>query len=270
MPAAEYSPTMLTKILQDREQFTELGRFFIRKTVQGELAEHAEQAYLKYLEAGLELLLQGAIDIVFSVCESPIEKVLVNSLFLAFIKADPLNLVITPPFRNAPLHIQEFRDYHARFGEFLSWYRHRHGGLSGIEEYLDGEVRKGKMEEEERRGMQRHLVLYEYLRLYDRFHLSLQSHFPDLRIDGRTLRPDMLIWIPGNDRVRIVVECDGFQYHADKAAFTSDRKKERLLQRHEYKVLRYSGSEIHQDPIRVGSELFEFLQSTKRTKSSHS
>lgn len=262
----EYPYDNLRDILQDRDRFVELAEFFIRKAVEQEGEQHPDQGYLQNLEAGLKLLLSEATNIVFSVCESPIEKVFVNSVCLGFIKADPLGLVITPPMQNAPQDMEDFRSYHGKFCEFTTWYRQRNGSLAGIEDYLDGEVAKGKMERDEHQCIGRHLVLYEYLHLFERLHLSLQPSFPDLAIDGKSLRPDMLIWVPGDNGVRIIVECDSFQHHGDKSAFIKDKKRDRLLKSHGYDVLRYSGSEIHKDPIGTGTDLFEFLQNQERSE----
>jgi hypothetical protein len=236
-----------------------MAEFFIRKTTEKD-QYNPDNEYLRYLEYGLKIILTMEIDIVFSVCESPIEKVFINSLFLCFIKANPLYLIITPPFQNAPKDMTEFRSYHAKFLEFIDWYKRRNVSLSGVDEYLDSEVKKGKMQPEERQYIGQHLILYEYIGLFDCLHLTLQPSFPDLKIDGRSIRPDILVWVPGDKETKIIVECDGFQYHSSKSAFINDRKRDRLLKSEGYEVLRYSGSEIHKDPISTSSDLFEFLK----------
>jgi hypothetical protein len=193
------------------DKFTELAEFFIRKAIDQERQEgRFEEDYLKYLELGESLLLSEATKIVFSVCESPIEKIFINALFLSFIKADPFGLVITPPLKNGLLDMQNFRKYHAMFLKFISWFQQRYGSLAEIDKYLDGEVSKGKMRVEEQQWINKHLILYHYLGLYDDFHLSLQPCFTNLKVDGKSLRPDILIWVPAIDNVKIIVECDGF------------------------------------------------------------
>jgi len=203
---ADYSSENLRDILLDRNRFVEMAEFFIRKTVEEGQRDHLDDAYLEFLDAGLKLILTEAVDIVFSVCESPIEKVFINSLFLCFIKANPLYLIITPPFQNAPKDMEDFRSYHAKFLEFTDWYRKHNGSLSGVDEYLDGEVKKGKMEIEERQYIGKHLILYEYLGLFDCLHLTLQPSFPTLKIDGKSIRSDMLVWIPENSGTRSLSE----------------------------------------------------------------
>ena len=57
----------------------------------------------------------------------------------------------------------------------------------------------------------------------------------------------------------MVVECDSFQYHSDKVSFTRDRRRDRVFKRNGYEVVRYSGPEIHRDPIGASSELYDYL-----------
>ena len=88
----------------------------------------------------------------------------------------------------------------------------------------------------------------------------MQAGFLDIKIDGRSIRVDMLMWIPEDDRCRIVVECDGFQYHRQKASFVSDRRRDRALKAEGYEVLRYSGSEMFHNPVETGYDLFDYLE----------
>ena len=75
----------------------------------------------------------------------------------------------------------------------------------------------------------------------------------------------MLIWVPSDESVRVIVECDGFQFHSDKVAFIQDRKRDRALKAQGYQVLRYSGSEIHADPVAASVDLAEYLWSISRS-----
>lgn len=81
-------------------------------------------------------------------------------------------------------------------------------------------------------------------------HLCLN---PTLSREGsKNMRPDGLFFVPSSSRFKpVIVECDGFEFHSSKESFLNDRKRDRLLQSHSYRVLRYSGSEIHADPSGV-------------------
>jgi hypothetical protein len=94
----------------------------------------------------------------------------------------------------------------------------------------------------------------------DTFHLTPQAAFPSVRIDGRAVRADALIWVPTRPSVRYVLECDGYEWHSDKGAFTADRKRDRALSAEGYSILRFSGHEIYHDPAGAATELFERLQ----------
>jgi hypothetical protein len=90
------------------------------------------------------------------------------------------------------------------------------------------------------------------------FHIMIQ---PTMKLKGKTIRPDLAIWVPADPTVKIIVECDGFDYHSDRNAFQRDRIRDRQLMEAGFRVRRYSGSEIYRDPIAAGIELVDYLQS---------
>ncbi len=259
-----YDTNNLREILQDKESFTRLARYFVIKLVEQaheEAETDEENLFYDMLEKSLELLVDEGIELIFNITESPIERIFINSLMLNFIKADPLNLIIIPSLPNAPKQIIEFREYHLKFKDFIAWYRKKHKNLMGIDEYLDNEVNEERMQKDERMYLGRHILLYEYLNFENYFHLILQPNIPDIRISNRSIRPDLLFWVPSNDKIKIVVECDGFKYHSNKDAFIHDRKRDRALKVQGYDVLRYSGSEIYSNPIAASTDLTEYLWS---------
>jgi hypothetical protein len=218
----------LVDVLKDRERFGELARFFAAKSSRLHTEEAGAPNFGLYLKAGLDLLIEENLRLVFDLTESPIETIFVNSLLLAFIKNDPLNLVIQHSVKNAPRQIEGFRQRREQFKQFTAWYRNKYESLAGIERFLDQELERGKMEPREHRYLTRHVVFYEYLALENRFHLILQPGLPDIRVEGRSVRPDMLVWVPSDESVKVIVECDGFQHHSDKVVFIHDRKRDRL------------------------------------------
>jgi hypothetical protein len=241
----------------DKDLFRRCALYFVQKHIEEE-GDSADRIVLDAAKASLDLLVSQCVDAVFSIAESPIEKIFINSLVLNFAKNGTF-IMVTPRFRDTKCQISEFRQYHHTFTKFVAWYKERHRGLAGIESYLDDQVARRKMEREERETIWRHVLLYEYLPLYERFHLSLQAGFPDLRVDGKAIRTDVFLWIPSRKDVNVVVECDGFQYHSDKASFIRDRKRDRIFRRNGCQVFRYSGPEIHRDPIAASSELYDYL-----------
>jgi hypothetical protein len=253
----------LVDVLKDRERFGDLARFFAAKSSHLHAEEEGDPDFGRHLKAGLDLLIEENLDLVFDLTESPIETIFVNSLLLAFIKSNPLSLVVQHSVRTAPRQIEDFRQRREQFKKFTAWYKDKHGSLLGIDEFLDQELERGKMEAGEHRYLRRHVVYYEYLALENRFHLILQPGLPDIRVEGRSVRPDMLVWIPSDESVKVIVECDGFQHHSDKVAFIRDRKRDRALKAEGYQVLRYSGSEIYADPVAASVDLADHLWSMR-------
>jgi len=80
-----------------------------------------------------------------------------------------------------------------------------------------------------------------------------------MSVEGKTVRPDMLIWCPANPSIKLIVECDGYGYHSSRAAFTADRKRDRALLGMGYQIMRISGSEINNEPGSVAFELTQYL-----------
>lgn len=71
-------------------------------------------------------------------------------------------------------------------------------------------------------------------------------------------RPDFLIEDP-----LIAIYCDGTEYHKDVARIIKDKQQDRILQRHGYFVLRFSGSEIVAKAEECVRELCVFIRVKK-------
>ncbi|GAA1628388.1 DUF559 domain-containing protein [Georgenia ruanii] len=64
----------------------------------------------------------------------------------------------------------------------------------------------------------------------------------------------------------VVVECDGYGYHADRRAFQEDRRRDRELVARGYVVLRFTWRDVTNDPAFVVTEV---LRALKRLRVSH-
>jgi very-short-patch-repair endonuclease len=89
-----------------------------------------------------------------------------------------------------------------------------------------------------------------------------------LSIKGRRFRPDFLfmqmVEDAENSRVisvkNVVVEVDGHDFHErTKEQARRDRSRDRLMLRHDFYVLRYTGSEVFKDAEAVAREIREFV-----------
>lgn len=59
---------------------------------------------------------------------------------------------------------------------------------------------------------------------------------------------------------RVVVECDGHNFHdRSEPDRRYEKERDRFIQKQEFKIFRYTGSEILKEPFRCASEVIEYL-----------
>jgi len=66
-------------------------------------------------------------------------------------------------------------------------------------------------------------------------------------------------------RHRIVIECDGYEFHSNKSQIQRDKSRDRWLNAHGHIVLRFTGSEIWRDPADCAAEIFDAVKSLNET-----
>lgn len=76
---------------------------------------------------------------------------------------------------------------------------------------------------------------------------------PQVDIDG--YKADFVI-----ESDKIIVECDGYDYHKTKEQMQSDYERERYFVKCGYTVVRFTGSEINRDPDKCVNELLEIVR----------
>lgn len=204
------------------------------------------------------------LNAIFRFAESPIEKIFLNAFnILAF----PFNEVCI--FFTAQVsHIGE-----ARLREPIeiqqmalgTWERFRKiDEKSGAREFIAFLKEMDFLTE----GQRTRLVWYvfnEYLsKVYGIFYVTLQPPIKDMLPNNKIMRPDVYIWHPHYPDFKLIVECDGYTYHRDKASFSNDRARDRLLHMKGYKVLRFSGHDIMSHPTEMAKELYQYLIAQKR------
>lgn len=57
----------------------------------------------------------------------------------------------------------------------------------------------------------------------------------------------------------LIIECDGFEYHSKKEQMTHDYKRERTLKLNGFDILRFTGSQIYNEPIASAKEIFKYV-----------
>lgn len=73
----------------------------------------------------------------------------------------------------------------------------------------------------------------------------------DTQVSISKYRADIVLTGP-RGAPRIVVECDGEAFHQDKA---KDAQRTAEIERHGYRVMRFTGSEIHHNPVSLANSV---------------
>lgn len=248
----------LGETIKDDEQFRRIASFFVSKAAEPE--EGDDSKFLEFYESALGAVTQESVEEIIRLSGSPIERMFLGSLLLGSIKWFPYGIVVHPIQKDTHKELAEFRDYLSKFFDFVEWYENKYGSYSGLDDYLDAQVVSGKMESSERKYIHRLVFRYLYLSLRDSWHLTLQPKFPDIIVGGKSIRPDILLWVPSDPSKRIIVECDGYQFHNEKNAFISDRARDRKTSGIGYTTLRFAGTEIYRDISGVAIELLNYLE----------
>jgi hypothetical protein len=233
--------------------FLEIAHYFIECAIK----DDPNPQFKEYFREAMRALLEENSAEVAALAGSPIEKIFLHSLFLSFIKNGDF-LLLHPTYDDTAKEITDFLAILKRWREFVTWFR-ANKPADSIETFLDGEVERGAMCQDERRGYIGYIFKYTYIPMDDYYHMTLQPRFPNIKIGGKPIRPDIYFWVPNKPDIKIIVECDGFHYHSDKQKFTSDRQRDRALKALGYDVLRFSGSEIVKDPVNAPYELASYL-----------
>lgn len=241
----------------DDVEFAALAQLFLEKHLEERARANSDfdefcRIFVPNLTQEFLLVIEGA--------ESPIEKIFLRSLLLSSLKGGILELLPHPIFRDAEADLAEFGEYLEKLRKFLQGAIDETGSVSAAIDYWNREHDKGAMSDADFGRLNGDFIKYEVLALQNSFHFTLQPSFRNFTEDCKSFRPDLLFWIPAKPDLRIVVECDGFAFHSNKKSFVSDRKRDRIFAQRGYRVLRFSGTEIFQDPPAAATELFCCLE----------
>ena len=210
--------------------------------------------------------LAANVDMIYDYAESPIEKLfLCNFLFIS-LRFSPFILTITTPIvadvfpakmsalhqRNLDLRRDVRKNKYPDIWHVAEMFKLLEelepAAYSILPKHLDAMGR----------GLTNNMG-YLLHGLGKSFHVSLQPTFEKLRVEGKAIRPDMMLWVPTHPDFKLIVECDGYAYHSDKEMFSKDRIRDRALQQQGYQVFRFSGHEIVQNAVLKANEFVEYL-----------
>jgi hypothetical protein len=151
------------------------------------------------------------INKVFDHAESPIERVFLNSFLFKMSIEDALSVIVYGPVEELNSHMQHVIGEYRGFVEWLAGFFYYRGqrDLNAAYEELDHWLRAGRMPEESHHWAIHMLGANGLVDYVNAFHVMIQ---PTMRLN-RPIRAS-----------KIIVECDGFAYHSNQAAFQRDRK----------------------------------------------
>jgi very-short-patch-repair endonuclease len=211
-----------------------------------------------------QLLIKPNFELIHEYAESPIEKIFLNSLCYGLMLKGAFPVCFTPP-READTYPDFIRK---TFQEAMHIWKlfQKDTGDENAREFLDF-LKNLSPDEKEMLGLddsnyeaiEVQVILYHGCNLYNGYHLTLQPTFESIRVNGKHIRADLFIWIPSRPEFKLIVECDGFEFHSNKTAFSRDRARDRILQGKGYQVFRFSGQEIFHNPIGMAHELYTYL-----------
>lgn len=250
--------------LESRELFQPLLDEFLKRSIYEQTKEESDPEnsynYSSFYKLFIDNYSRVNTDIVFGHCESPIERIFINSLTLLFLRGRNTELQVIAPFDNIEGAMSCFRSNHQAILSIVQRYKKQTGDSEMIyfEKFIKEKIDSGKYEEGDYEIFEYHRLIVDNF-IWNSYHLSLQAKFPNYKVDGKSIRTDILIWCPGNEKIKLIVECDGYQYHNSKESFVRDRKRDRLLKSKGYDVIRFSGSEIYKNPVKVSNELYDYI-----------
>jgi hypothetical protein len=254
----------LTETLETKEKFIPLLEHFVKKSIDEQYLNSNDPSSLSYpvfYEAFLPGVAERNANNIYEYSQSPIEKIFLSSLLLLFIKSGMPCLHITEPAPDVEAYMHYYRTNHLSIMQLIESYKEVSGDieLERFDEALLEKKRTGAFTGDQVTEIQVHHSIIRHFE-WNSYHLVVQAGFPHIKVNGRSIRCDLLIWVPGDENVKIIVECDGFAFHNSKNSFENDRARDRQLQLHGYRVIRFPGSEINRDPSKVSSELFDLLE----------
>ena len=201
------------------------------------------------------------VDVVFDYAKSDLEKIFLN-IFLSIIYSDkPFSFHFTNPLPSITTNIDELRIMYKKCMNIFKTIFDSEEKVDAMNfwKYIEYIKNFDEIPEETKDLIIDFSFNYILFRSYEHYHISIQSTFTDIEVNGKNIRPDIFIWIPAKPSFKLIVECDEFNYYSGKTSFSNDRARDRDLQVRGFQVLRFSAQEIFDDPFGKVRELYDYL-----------
>lgn len=256
--------------LSDEDYVLKLGEVAINNYFKITLPDSIPGVSKSEMNKTKPLMIQESIDLfnsdlnlISKGSESVIEKMFLNSLLVTSYMTYPrLIHIYLDPFQD---DMQSFIDssnylYEYSFDLLDSYTKAMNKKKQKLDLNIFKEivrVKTGNNEKSFRNVM--FMIIQNVREQYNYSESLLVTLQPILKINDKIYRPDILVWTWADPKFRIIIECDGFEYHSKNKNYTADRQRDRVLSREGFKVLRYSGSEIYNYPEKTSSEIVDTL-----------
>lgn len=240
---------------------------FIDKIIHG--SETIKTKYEKFINVykivNKEQVLMNS-DIIFKYSESKIELLFLNLInFLCYNQLPlPSLLTFTDPVLiddNKKMELSMGNEEYTKrteliyeaFGEIDKSFKKK-----DLSELIENPLFLNDIESPLRETIILRLIALFYETWFARTFVSIQSPLNNFKVKTKFIRPDIYIWNALYVE-NIIVECDGFKYHKGKDSFINDRIRDRELLKKNFKVMRFSGSEIYKYPFECAIELINYV-----------
>ena len=200
------------------------------------------------------------LDVVFQVAKSRTEKMFLNALLLQNILFGSYFIKYTGPIQPVEKTINDIRNNYFYIMNLWQGFQDVNGSDEEGTKFLDYIFNSPDLSSEDKDLIFFNMFYMHALKHINVFHISLHCYFDEVTVAEQPICPDLLIWVPSRPEFKLVVECDEFQYHSDRKAFTNDRERDRFLRDNDFQVLRFSDHEIEIDAASRARELLIYLR----------
>lgn len=257
-PFVTHIPHLERDVFLDREKTLSAAMILLKILFPEPPKSDTENIVYYYAESQI----RENVEAIFTSSESPIETIFLNALHLYSISENPFLFMFVPCVTSANEQVYGYRSFYERSMQMWKDFQ-RLSGEEAIEEFLTFVQNKADVSAETKSMIERFVIL-DLLDRHNSYFLSLQAKFEGFKIQGKTIRPDLFIWIASKPEFGLIVECDGYAYHSNKVASSNDKERDRLLQSYGFQVFRFSGHEIVHKPIEAAGELYQYLVAEKK------
>lgn len=194
--------SLLRKSLESKESFQPLLQFFVQKSIEEtkakEKSPEIQHNYSNFYSSFIENYSKMNTNLIFENCQSPIERIFISSLLLLFIKNGILGFSITPRLPDMEVGMKNYRANHKAILKLIENYKNVTGDstltnfeLIFKEKYID----IGKYTEDDYHEICNHYYIVKNF-TFNSYHVTLQPEFPNIKVNGKGIRPDILVWCP--------------------------------------------------------------------------